>query len=138
MKFLKFLNFRKEKTTEELFNKCEESFYEFCSYIHLSHTRDFHEFKKKFAKDADYCIAAIVEVKEDALKRKLINHLQKQVDYLQQNSFGPNSRIKFREFLEANYPYEEKVNEVITNHKFEKAVIEPLKKDLAKISKQKM
>jgi hypothetical protein len=126
MKFLKFLKFGKEKTTEELFRKCEDSFYEFCSYIHLSHTEDYFRFKKQFSEDANYCIAAIVEVKNDALKRKLINHLQQQVDYIQDNCFGPNSRIKFREFLDANYPYEEKVNEIIKNHKFEQAIVDPL------------
>lgn len=127
--------FSKEKTTDELFNKCEKSFYEFCSYIHLAHTRDFHEFKKKFAEDADYCIVAIVECKDDGLKRKLINHLQNQVNYLQENSFGPNSRIQFREFLDANYPYEERVNEVISKHIFEQTVVKPLQ---AEVAKQKM
>jgi len=126
MNILKFLGLQKKPlTTEQLFNKCEESFYDFCSYIHLSHTREFHEFKKKFAKDAEYCISAIVEVKEDELKRKLINHLQKQVDYLHDNSFGPNSRVKHREFMEANYPYEEKVNKVIKDHYMEKKIVPP-------------
>jgi hypothetical protein len=131
MKFLKFLSFgkaKKEKTTEELFNKCEESFYELCSYVHLSHTPEYHQFKKQFTKDANYCITAIVECKEqnlDVLQRKLINHLQKQIDYIQDNSFGPNSRIKHREFLEANYPYQEKVNEIINKHKLEKAATLP-------------
>lgn len=136
MGILSFLS-KKEKTTEELFNKCEKTFYEVCSYIHLAHTRDYHEFKKQFVEDADYCIVAIVECKDDALKRKLLNHLQKQIDYFQDNSFSPNSRVGYRKFLEANYPYQEKVNEVISKHKFEKAVINPLQNDLANIAKQK-
>lgn len=126
MGILSFLSRGKEKTTEELFNKCEKTFYEVCSYIHLAHTKEYHEFKKQFAEEADYCIVKIVETKDDGLKRNLINHLQKQIDYFQNNSFSPNSRVKHREFIEANYPYEEKVNEVISKYKFEKSIVEPL------------
>lgn len=115
---MNFWNFLKKsnKEVDEALDKCAASYNEFQEHIHQGHFQHFKDFKVKFRKESLSLRKEIVDCKDNNLKLLLINHLQKQLDYLNENYFGPYAAKvdldKFNEFVANNYPYEKKVEQL--------------------------
>lgn len=125
MKFkelINFWNFWKESSKEanELLLLCSDSYNTFKENIHRGHHQNFRTFKMKFLKDSKALRKEIVDCKDDNLKLILINHLQKQLDYFNENHFGPYaSKVdmdKFNNFIANNYPYQDTVNKLKSDY----------------------
>jgi hypothetical protein len=115
MKFWNFFN-KSNKEVDEALYKCAESYKEFQEYIHQGHFQSFTEFKIRFQKESHYIRKEIVDCKDNSLKLLLINYLQNQLDYFNDNHFGPYAAKvdldKFEVFIANNYPYKEKVDKI--------------------------
>ena len=117
MKFLNFLKLNKNgKEVDEALDKCAASYQEFQEHIHQGHFQNYKDFKLKFRQESLSLRKEIIQCKDNDLKLLMIKHLQKQLDYLNENYFGPYAAQvdldRFNEFITKNYPYEEKVDKL--------------------------
>lgn len=119
---MSFWNFWKKNSDEanESLLVCAKSLDNFRSNIHKGHFQNFKDFKLDFLNESSILRKEIIDCKDHQLKFLLIEHFQKQLDYFNDNTYGPYAAKvdldKFNTFIEKNYPYQEKVNEVKNNY----------------------
>ncbi len=119
MKFLEFLT-KSNKNVDEALDKCNQSYNEFKENAHKGHFQNFKDFKVKFNQESHYLRREIVDCKDNKLKMLLIEHMQKQLDYFNENHYGPYAAKidldNFNKFIAKNYPYKEKVDQIKTEY----------------------
>jgi len=119
---MKFLDFLRRNNTEldSALHKCNQSFETFKEQAHKGHFQNFKDFKIKFLQESHYLRKEIVDCKDNNLKNLLITHLQNQLDYFNDNPYGPYAAKvdidRFNAFIAENYPYKEKVNKIKTEY----------------------
>lgn len=103
----------KKKTPEEvmhtLVKKCNIKYQDFNLYLTQAHTESYYLFKKEFKEDLSYINEKISESNNIDLTIDLLKHFKNQLDFIAKMD-------DFDQFIAKNYPYKDKVNEIINSH----------------------
>jgi len=108
---------------ESLMKICSNSYKNFMSSLNNAHNQDYHNFKVSFREDCFYLMKEIAFSIDEKLTIELLYHFKNQLDFVNENSLSAKKE-EFDKFLEKNYPYIEKVENIKAIH-IEKCVKKP-------------
>lgn len=102
-------------TIEMLREHCDQKYAVFTSYMHLGINDQYRKFKLDLKNDMDYVLEKINSATDDRVTLGLLHHLNRQLNFVYHNESvcQPND---MNEFMAINYPYQEKVDEVIAKY----------------------
>ncbi len=108
---------------ESLMKSCSNSYKSFMSNLNNAHSKDYHNFKVNFREDCFYLMKEIAFSVDQNLTLELLYHFRDQLDFVNKNALSAKKE-EFDKFLEKNYPYIEKVENIKALH-IEKNVKKP-------------
>ena len=102
-------------TIDMLREHCDQKYAVFTSYLHLGINDQYCQFKLDLKNDMDYLIDKIGSSIDEKVTLGLLHHLNRQLNFIYHNESVCQPK-DMAEFMEVNYPYKEKVNEVIEKY----------------------
>jgi hypothetical protein len=97
---------------------CDQKYAVFSSFIHLGIDEKYRKFKSDLKDDMNYLFESINKSNNNELTLELLHHLNRQLNFIYKNETvcHPND---MKDFMNLNYPYKEKVDEIISKYQLE-------------------
>lgn len=106
---------KKPDTIESLTNACNKKYDDFMYTRTLAHYKSYYEMKQLLRQDFNFMRSVIEETKEDNLTLDLLKHFKEQLIFINKNPFSCNES-EMAQFMSKNYPYQDKVLDIIKQH----------------------
>ena len=119
---------KKTETMDSLMTDCSKGYDDFRWSYTKAHYREHFEFKVELKENFKYIFQEIANHRFKSQERTiaLLKHMKAQLEFINKHPFSVDD-LDMMKFLDANYPYQEKVQEVLKNLSSEEIIDYPKK-----------
>jgi hypothetical protein len=105
---------KKEPTVESLMKKCNEKYRDFTLHLSQAHFQAYYDFKTHLNADFMYLRTQLALTESEPTVLSLLKKFDEQLTFINKHPFSTSDE-NVADFIKANYPYQEKIQEVIKN-----------------------